>query len=236
MSGDTIRWAILAIVLTGAGGGLFYHYQETRPCAVSIGYTIGVVDDRFAITNETLITDAKRAATVWNTAAGKTVLTYDPKAKLKINLVYDERQVSAQNGQSISQQQAALDATRETLDLLQAQCAADRTQCDQSLSSRVASYNERVAAFNAVVVNYNQTVGHPFEAGKFIRDAAGERIDVFEFIGADQLARVLAHEFGHALGLDHNDDPEAIMYAKNESGGLTPTVTDLAALRTLCGA
>lgn len=236
MTGDAVRWTVLAGVLVVSGGGLYYQYQHTRPCAEPIPYAVGVVDSRFNITNESLIADAKVAATVWNTTAGKTVLFYDSQAKLKINLVYDERQAAAQNGHSISQQQAALDTMRESLDFLQAQCAADRTRCDQSLPSQIASYNERVAALNAAAARYNQTVGHSFEEGKFIRDTEGERIEVFEFIDTNQLERVLAHEFGHALGLDHNTDPKAIMYAKNESGGLTPTAADLAALRTLCGA
>lgn len=105
-----------------------------------------------------------------------------------------------------------------------------------SLESAVERYNASVATLNAQVAQYNQTAGHPFEEGKYVRDASGERITIFAFIGTEQLERVLAHELGHAIGLPHNDDPASIMYAKNESGNLVPTQADLADLKALCGA
>ncbi len=132
--------------------------------------------------------------------------------------------VNARGGATPSEA-AALTAERDSLNAL-----AD------SITSRVASYNASVAALNAVVQQYNQTAGHTFEEGEYVRDSAGQRIDIFEFIGTTQLERVLAHEFGHAIGLDHNGDPASIMYAKNESGNLVPTSADLAALKAVCGA
>ena len=106
----------------------------------------------------------------------------------------------------------------------------------RSIESKVALYNASVDALNKVVGEYNQTAGHTFEEGQYVRDSGGQRINIFEFIGSNQLERVLAHEFGHALGLDHNSDPASIMYAKNESGNLVPTASDLAALKAACGA
>jgi predicted Zn-dependent protease len=62
----------------------------------------------------------------------------------------------------------------------------------------------------------------------------GEEINIYEFDSRTALLRVLAHEFGHALGLDHNDNEQSIMHYLNSSTNLKPTKEDLAALREVC--
>lgn len=263
---DTIYWFVLLIVVAVAGGGLYYQYQNTRPCTHSIAYSIGAVDARFGIANSVLLADTKAAVAIWNKAAGKTVLAYDPNAAMKINLIYDAREQNAKLGSQIALQQADEDTARAALDASQAQYTVEQTAYNQavsevnarggatrseattlnaqraslntladSINNQVASYNASVDALNAVVAQYNQTAGHTFEEGQYVRDSAGERINIFEFIGNIQLERVLAHEFGHALGLGHDTNPKSIMFAQNESGNLVPTASDLSALHSLCG-
>lgn len=266
MRGDSIRFLVVGIVLAAAGGGLYYQYENTRPCAHPIPYAIGALDSRFGVTKSAIITHAKAATDIWNKATGKTLLTYDPNAKLKISFIYDEREANAKLGSKILEQQAVLDQARSALDVLHAQLIAQQTVYNQTvklvnarggatpsefkmlsaqenslkqlaatINTKVESYNANVVRMNAVAEEYNQSTGHTFEQGEYVRDSAGQRISIFEFIGTTQLERVLAHEFGHAIGLDHNSDPKSIMFAKNESGNLVPTATDLAALNAVCG-
>lgn len=132
-------------------------------------------------------------------------------------------QVNASGGATPSQA-AELTVKRESL-----QALADTIQ------AKVASYNASIAALNAKIAEFNQSAGRTFREGEYVQDSSGARINIFEFIGAVQLERVLAHEFGHAIGLDHNTDPDAIMFAKNESGNLVPTAADRASLKAVCG-
>jgi hypothetical protein len=125
-------------------------------------------------------------------------------------------------------------ATPDELHALDEKRVAIETLSD-SLKRFVARFNQQNAAIKSKVDEFNRAAGQTFAAGHFVRDARGERIDVFRFIGDTELTRLLAHEFGHALGLDHNEDSTSIMYALDESGNLVPSAADMTSLQNLCG-
>ncbi len=232
MKYNAIHWILFLVVAAVAWMGVYSVYTNEQPCAHPIPYALGTVDPRFGITNTELERDAAAAAQIWDTAAGRELFSYDPKAALKINLVYDARQADATLGAEIATAQAQDDAERLSIE---AERASVTPATVDAFNARVSAYNASVNAVNAEVAQYNQTSGHTFEEGEFVRDSAGERINIYEFIGDAQLERVLAHELGHAVGLGHNTNPNSIMYAENESGNLTPSPDDIAALKTLCG-
>jgi len=110
-----------------------------------------------------------------------------------------------------------------------------------TLNSLVASIQERVTQLNLLaeqtnekVNTYNKTLGHDFDQGNYVEDEAGKRITIFTFEDRMELKRVLAHEFGHALGIGHLEDAGAIMYSYNIGNTLTLTAQDIAALREVC--
>ncbi len=87
----------------------------------------------------------------------------------------------------------------------------------QSLNSLVDEINEvgetgqlLVRQYNEDVGTYNRTFG---EARQFTQgDYRGQEINVYTFSDRDELTLVLAHEFGHMLGIDHVEGRESIMY------------------------
>ena len=110
-----------------------------------------------------------------------------------------------------------------------------------TLNDLVASIQERVAQLNVLaeqtnekVNTYNKTLGHDFDQGNYVEDETGKRITIFTFEDRMELKRVLAHEFGHALGIGHLEDAGAIMYSYNIGNELMLTAEDVAALKEVC--
>lgn len=90
---------------------------------------------------------------------------------------------------------------------------------------------------NATARTYNTVgaqTGEEFEEGVYESRAGRETITVFEFDSQARLTRLLAHEFGHAIGLDHVEGEESIMYRLNSSSNSKPTDDDIAALEAAC--
>lgn len=104
----------------------------------------------------------------------------------------------------------------------------------EELEARVDALNAFAARTNEKVEEYNAAVGDDFDQGNYVSDADGKRITIFEFENEAELARVLAHEFGHALGIGHTDDPDSVMYSYNLGTKLALTEADKAALAEAC--
>lgn len=122
---------------------------------------------------------------------------------------------------------------------------ADQINADEDgLNKQAATVNAVVDALNLTAHKINVTVqtfnkigastGEEFSEGLYIADTSGTRIEVYQFNNRSQLIRLLAHELGHALGLDHVNDPNAIMYKLNESKNIAPTADDIAELKAVC--
>jgi hypothetical protein len=81
----------------------------------------------------------------------------------------------------------------------------------QSLANRI---NVAAAQNNADISMYksNYILPREFEKGQY----NGREINIYEYNTKDDLTLALVHEFGHALGFGHVDDPEAIMFYKLE--------------------
>lgn len=105
------------------------------------------------------------------------------------------------------------------------------------INALVVVLNRLVSSLNIEVNKFN-TIGSEldgeFEEGTYKEDSTGREIDIYQFDDKGKLARVLTHEFGHALGLDHIEDTEAVMYRLNNGINEKLTLNDIEALKNHC--
>ncbi|MEK7510991.1 MAG: matrixin family metalloprotease [Patescibacteria group bacterium] len=121
-------------------------------CDKPIQYTIGTFDERFGISRSEFNTALAEAASVWNEAAGKTVVTVGTENAVAVNLVYSEYQRNAQLGQSIDAEQQAYEDKRDEVEDLRNQYQALRTRfaTEKAAFDRTAKeYDKDVAYWNA---------------------------------------------------------------------------------------
>jgi len=267
-------------------------------CEKPLAYSIGDVDSGFGISTTTLKTAATAAEALWEDGTSFDLLEYDPNAPLKINLVFDERQIktiqeerfkatldqehvlyqnlTAQYDALVSAQEKRLDeynaagalyekrltdynakvnhwnsvggapekiynelsTEKVNLQKLQQELETERGKISKqnaTIKTLADKINTHASDFNKSVDTYNDTfTNEQFEQGQY----TGNAINVFQFNDTNDLEIVLAHEFGHAFGIDHLSNPFAIMYylmEKQSTEHPELTTDDINALREVCG-
>jgi len=153
-----------------------------------------------------------------------------------------EAEVKAANkrGGANQEEYAILEQERKDLSILAESIKTKQAVLNKSvddINAMAGVINRLIRELNLSVGDYN-TIGAgtagEFQEGQYARDAAGERINIYQFDSQNLLIRVLAHELGHALGIDHLNNPKAIMYRLNENGNEEITADDIAALKAAC--
>lgn len=106
-----------------------------------------------------------------------------------------------------------------------------------SINNLVVGINDIASAFNLDSVdqdNVGKPLGREFCEGLYEVANNKKTITIYQYDNYERLVRVLAHEFGHALGLGHTNNEEALMYRLIKSNALNLTADDIAAIQRIC--
>jgi len=233
------------------GKELFVYEPESGELAVNLIYdyrqeTTGTLSGlENIVAKDELAYQAMRAKYInLKTEYGGAKSVYDTRIEVfdERNAAYQKQVESWNRGKRTSREQFnQLEVERVELEKEMAELKIFETQLNEmvreinklveSLNRLIKSLNLNVEAYNTIGVLRGETfVGGIYHSAEGVRE-----INVYEFGNRDKLVRVLAHEFGHALGMEHVDARNAMMYKLNEGDARVLSESDLAALKALCG-
>jgi hypothetical protein len=209
------RLIVLPLAAGIAGCGRFGRSCEVR-------WRLGDIDPRFEIAAYDVSNAAFNAADAWNRAAGRRVLTYDKEHGIPLRLVYADDTANLANGLAELRELRKLDLTITDL----------KRQYDTNPSEYIVNrINTHVVRYNQLVESLNTRSRNDIKQGSFQTE-----LQIYAFADAADLQLVIAHEFGHALGIGHVEDANAVMSARQQVGTAAVQLnhSDAAALREQC--
>ncbi|MEN6319439.1 MAG: matrixin family metalloprotease [Syntrophaceae bacterium] len=159
----------------------------------------------------------------------------------RVNVLSAEIEAGRQRGgvpqdvyKRIMMEKEELNAIRDNLQARQ----EEMNKMADTINNMVVVINEIATNTNLDLVQYHDA-GKPlsgeFCEGNYIIKDGKKTMTIFQFDNGSRLVRVLTHEFGHALGLNHSDNPDAVMYRLIQSDSIELTPADITALKARCG-
>jgi hypothetical protein len=131
-----------------------------------------------------------------------------------------------------------LNAERQSLNAEAASLNSEAVSIDamsKQLSVLLDQRNAKAVEYNNIAAQYNKKYNNTLEFNQ--AEYTGKAINVYQFGNKKDLVLALTHELGHALGMNHVENPKSIMYyiaGVNSQSPPVPSAEDLAELNRVC--
>ncbi len=209
------------------------------PCDRPVGWYVADVDPRFGVTREWVTAVAREASKVWGLWEGRALFQEEvgpEDGAVPIRVAYDERQDRLEDrvrreralrdlddslqveAAALAQDMAAHRRDRRRAARLEGVSADTLTRAARLLDERAQALDSaraaRDEAWDALSRDFptDRLEAAVFRVTEGSRSGVVHReIRVFTFRDRDELVWTLAHEFGHALGVEHVDDAAGLM-------------------------
>ncbi|MDR3559471.1 MAG: M57 family metalloprotease, partial [Candidatus Pacebacteria bacterium] len=149
---------------------------------------IGNVDPKFGISKDQLAQSAGQAADVWNKAAGRTVLAYDPNSTFKINMIYDSRQQQSDAAAQLDQNYQNLKATDTDLTGRYNSLSTAYKQKVDNYNKDLSNYKKDLDKYNSEVDRWNSYGGAPEEEYNKLKKEKSQLDDEYKNLDKERQA------------------------------------------------
>lgn len=131
-------------------------YIFESPCERTLEYSIGTIDEEFAISEDTFIEKTQEAAGIWNSYQNHPLLSYNPQADLTVSLIYDERQSLRSQIATLEEELDSEKSDYETKKELYDQLVIDFESDLEALNNEIAAWNAKGGAPSQVYQRLTQ--------------------------------------------------------------------------------
>ena len=128
---------------------------------IPLHYAIGSIDPQFGIAKSRIVEIAGEAEQIWEKPFGCKIFVYDPNARLKINLIFDERQRKTLEAKRLKETIERGDKSYNTLVAEYDAEAEEKGEFARRYELDEATFNDRLNQYNSNVNYWNNNGGAP---------------------------------------------------------------------------